>query len=57
MEAWFPNGIFLAVSDRVVSLLNDGDTEMQYVAIGVLVNLLADPDGRPALRNVGIISK
>lgn len=48
---------FSIVSDRVVSLLNDGDAEMQYVAIGVLVNLLADPDGRPALRNVGIISK
>ncbi|XP_059471767.1 armadillo repeat-containing protein 2 [Neocloeon triangulifer] len=45
------------LSDRVVSLLSEGDQAIQYVAIGVLVNLLSDPDGRPALRNIGIISK
>ncbi|CAB3373842.1 Hypothetical predicted protein [Cloeon dipterum] len=61
LSRWKETRTFLlnqeGLSDRVVTLLSEGDQTIQYVAIGVLVNLLSDPYGRPALRSIGIISK
>ncbi len=49
--------LHVAVDEMMVVLLDSGKSEVVFAAVGVLINLMADDEKRPFLKNAGGVSR